>query len=41
MVNHHHQIKAHHFGRILSWEPKGTPPMPRLPPGNKALLRDY
>ena len=24
----------------LSWEPKGTPPMPP-PPGNKALLRDY
>ena len=24
----------------LSWESKGTPPMPP-PPGNKALLRDY
>ena len=23
-----------------SWEPKGTPPMPR-PPGNKALIRPY
>ena len=27
-----------HF--LLSWESKGTPPMPS-PPGNKALLRDY
>ena len=29
--------------RIESWEPKGTPPMPRLPPGNSRgpLLRDY
>ena len=25
---------------LLSWESKGTPPMPP-PPGNKALLRDY
>ena len=29
-------------GAIKSWEPKGTrDPMPRLPPRNKALLRDY
>ena len=27
-------------GNKISWEPKGTPPMPP-PPGNKALLRDY
>ena len=26
--------------KVLSWESKGTPPMPP-PPGNKALLRDY
>ena len=26
--------------RKLSWESKGTPPMPP-PQGNKALLRDY
>ena len=25
----------------LSWESKGTLPMPPPPPGNKALFRDY
>ncbi len=28
------------ISKVISWESKGTPPMPP-PPGNKALLRDY